>query len=170
MSSENFGAIVMRHDVDNQIPLRVGDGVITYELGESWPYRHLPQHSGHTMDLLAYQDTVLQHANADDDWRVQEQLHCDCRARRVVAQVLVHKRSARLWVTAKPERVPAAFRANGAASIEGWAMHGSEEEAPHIGGVSSCKGCDKRWLVVSFADHAELVRIRSATHGATVAP
>lgn len=169
MSDHDFGAIVVVAGAGGR-PVVAGDSAVTYELGERWPYMNLPPHSGHTQELVEYQDAVLAHANTDDSWRVQEQLHCDCRARRVIAQTLVHRPSGRLWVTAKAERVSAAFSRGQRRLDEGWAMHGAPGEMPHIGTVSSCKACPQRWLVVSFVDRAALVRIKFATHGATVAP
>lgn len=169
MSEAGHGFIVVGHDKAPTAPFEVGDPVTTYELGEPLPFGDRP-HSGHTQALLNYEEDVQKHANADEDWRVQEQLYCNCPSRRAVAQVLVHEPSSRLWVTAKPERVPAAFRRQGHGLVEGWAMHGAAGDSPHIGGVASCKGCDKRWLVISFADGAQLIRIKSATHGAYVAP
>lgn len=168
MSNEH-GFIVLRTGVDNRTPVRVGDDVVTYELGEPWPYHNLPPH-GHTRELLEYETAVLAHANSENDWRVQDVLRCTCKAGRVVAQVLVHIPSARLWATAKPERVPTAFRAPDSGAVHGWALHGSNDEAPHLGGVASCGGCRRRWLVVSFADHATILSVRAATHGARVTP
>jgi len=166
--SGEFGYLVHRDDRPNWIPLQVGDPVTTYELGEPWPYGDLPPHGGHAQADIDYESAVIEHANTDTDWRVQEVLRCDCR--RSVAQVLVHRPSARLWVTAQPEYVPSVFRKADARLVEGWVMHGVAGEAPHVGAVASCKGCPKRWLVISFTDHAELIRIRDATHGATLVP
>lgn len=168
--SEDFGALVARHGVDNRLPIQVGDEVTTYVLGERWPWASLPPHEGHAQELVEYQEAVLKYANGDDDWRVERELTCDCRSRRVVAQVLVHIPSARRWATMKPERVPAPFRSGNGSAVDGWALHGQSGQQPHVGGVASCKGCRKRWVVVSFVDSAELIAVRDAKHGARVAP
>lgn len=165
-----FGHLGLRDDRPNWIPVQAGDPVTMYTLGEPWHYGDLAPHEGCSQELDEYQTFVVQHANSEDDWRVQDLLRCDCKQRRVVAQVLVHLPSARLWATAKPERVPMAFRKADHGAVEGWALHGKPGEAPHVGAVSSCKGCDKRWLVLSFPDRAELLHIAAATHGATIAP
>lgn len=168
--SQEFGAIVVRPGVDLSVPVAPGDDVVTYLLGERYPYTDLPPHRGCTMDLVRYQDAVMRYTNSENSWAVRDKLRCDCY--RVVAQVLVHLPSDRLWVSMRPERVPAEFRGGAGRATDEivYAMHGVDGEAPHVGGVVSCNGCDKRWLVVSFAEQAELFRIASATHGAKIVP
>lgn len=161
------GAIVVRHGSQHD-PIRAGDEITTYELGEPFPYLTWPPHQGRHPDVDTYADAVLGLAH-DDDWRVQKSYYCDCRQRRSVAQLLVHVPTKRLWVSMKPERVPAAFR-RGPSGVDGFPLHGVPGEAPHVNGVTSCKGCDKRWLVVSFPDAVELFHVRRARHGARIAP
>ena len=167
-AADELRFLVHREGIESHLPIEAGQEVTTYELGEPWPYRDLPPHSGCSQELVDYQNAVLDHANGPADWRVERSLNCDCRQRRTVAQVLVHRPSARKWVTAKPERVPSAFRKD--VRVNGWVLHGREGEAPHVGAVASCKGCDKRWLIISFVDDAMMLPVKAATHGAQVVP
>lgn len=162
-------AIVVREGKDNRLPMEPGDDVITYELeGDSWPYADLPPHEGMHVELARYMDAVLQHANDPQHWRVVETLRCECY--RAVGYLLAHSPSGRLWVTTKTESIPTAFQRSQSRGREGWALHGKKGQAPHVGAVASCKGCDKRWLVVSFIDRAEMLRVVDARHGAKVVP
>lgn len=162
--------VVLREGIDATKPFEVGDPVVTYELAQPWPYTSLPRHSGrHTSDD-EYRDAVVQYANQSVHWRIHEQLRCDCKERRTVAQLSVHIPTGRLWVIHKPEHVPQDFRAVLGERSDGYPLHGAAGEAPHVHGVASCKGCRRRWLVISFVDHAELLAIANATHGARVAP
>jgi hypothetical protein len=166
----DLGYLVVRRGIDNRTPFAVGDDVVTYKLAEPWPYATLPPHSGHDVELQQYSEAVLRHANDGDVWRIHSVLRCDCgKGASTLAQVLVHGPSARLWVTmARQEFVPAALR-NGQQPREGWPLHGRPGEAPHVGEVASCK-CGNRWLVVSFTDRAETLRIDQARHGAKISP
>lgn len=170
MSQDQHGFLVVREGIEPDKPIEVGDPVTTYELGEPWPYSALRPHRGRHVSDDEYYAAVVQYANQAKHWRVQEQLRCVCKERRTVAQLLVHGPTGRLWVTHKPERIPNQFRALLDQRSTGYPLHGAPGEAPHIHGISSCNGCRKRWLVVSFVDRAELIRILKATHGAKVAP
>lgn len=162
--------LVLREGIDARQAVAVGDPVTTYELAESWPYSDLPPHRGRHVEDDRYYESVMKYANLEAHWRIQDQLRCNCRQRRTIAQLLVHKPSARLWVTHKPERVPLGFRGVLEHRGNGYPLHGAKGEAPHVHGVASCTGCRQRWLVVSFVDRAELLLIAGATHGASVAP
>ncbi|MDP9822769.1 hypothetical protein J2S59_002578 [Nocardioides massiliensis] len=142
----------------------------TYELADPWPYAHLSAHSGRHESVDVYARAVIEYANDDEHWRVQQALTCTCRSRRTIAEMVVHVPSARLWVSMKPERIPSAFRKAPSIAEAAYPLHGVAGEAPHVHGIASCKasGCGKRWLVVSFTDRAELLRIADATHGAKI--
>lgn len=162
--------VVFREGIDAHEPFQVGDPVTTYELAEAWPYANLPPHRGRHVEEDEYHNAVVNFANQQEHWRVYEQLRCICRERRTVAQLLVHLPTRRLWITHKMEHIPQAFRAVLDDRTSGYPLHGAAGEAPHIHGVASCRGCRRRWLVVSFVDRAELILVLNATHGAKVAP
>ncbi|WGX96908.1 hypothetical protein [Nocardioides sp. L-11A] len=168
--SPGNGYVVLREGIDVNVPFAVGDPVTTYEIAGQWPYAALPPHSGRHVEDDRYREAVVQFANSKEDWRIQEQLLCDCRDRRTIAQLLVHIPTSRVWVTHKPERVPLEHRGVLELRSNGYPLHGVRDEAPHVHGVASCSGCRKRWLVVSFVDHAELIHVLRATHGARIAP
>lgn len=164
MTELDYGALVVRRDIDNRMPFKPGDEITTYVLGEPYPYLDLPPHSGHSREHSQYELNVIAKSQPAD-WALRNDLRCDCKQRRSIAQVLVHLPDSRLWVSQKVEHAPASFREERNTRTTGWALHGREGEAPHVGGVTSCKGCRTRWLVVSFVNRAEMFRIRSATRG-----
>lgn len=170
--AENFGTIVVVHDQDPGTLAKGGEDVTSYELAEPWTYGPPEPHHLHDPELLAYHDHVVQNANGPEDWRVEEVLTCDCAGRGAVAFVQVHKSSLRRWVTAREERIPKAFRrVDSVAGPRGLPMHrGLHEENPCVVGVTSCRACSQRWLVLTFEDRAACVRIRWATHGKKLLP
>lgn len=162
--------VVVRRDVDPTLPLAEGDPVTTYELVDPWPYADLAPHSGRHVELDEYAAVVRRYSNQDQHWRIHKVHRCDCKSRRQVAQVLVHRPTHRLWVTTVGERPPSALGdVPHDEKGDGMPLHGSEGEQPCPVGVATCGGCGRSWLVVAFDDRAELLLIAGGTHGAAVA-
>jgi hypothetical protein len=165
MTADKLRFLVVRRGVDEGIPWAAGDPVTTYELVEPWPYAELSAHGGHDHALVAYMEAVgVEMGSADpaELWREDSALYCSCTARRKLVTVVVHRKSGRRWVSPRRDRKaqrPPDF----------WPLHGREGEGPHYGDVSQCNGCNARWLVISFSDHAELIGIKSVRYGAEVA-
>lgn len=171
MTDDSPGYVVMREGIDNEFPFEAGDPVTTYELGDKYPYTSLPPHRGRHATDDAYFEAVATYANQEEHWRVQKHLRCDCKSWRSIARLMVHIPSNRQWVFHNPEDVAKPFRTLVLKERNlAYPLHGAPGEAPHVHGVSSCNGCDKRWLVVSFHDDAEIIHVQGAIHGAKVAP